>query len=759
MIESDVELTFYMRISQLGQSWDPIKIYAFFINKTIRKMKFSVVIERRKVSELEITSSYQSDSCGYQCGINHLRWRFLSSSHYVAFCIFLLFQSIEMSNVNGSNVLYLVESVNTSKEYVSIIPMSHYGNTKSSGSEAFVSLVESIYKDEIFKDSSFRSSSLISNLQNTSVPQVVESSSPNVPISTKPTTSYPSFSPTVYDNTTFSPSIDPTAAPTTLLPTVNPTLVETSVVIQSFSQTYSGTNLALMDESQESGYQVVIAFSTQNYGPSGGEPNVTTKCVMVHQELSFSRRMSLRSLQSDESYQGTLNYLEVDFEMNWSSNRTDIKTQGYVPAFTKYMNSDEGRNATKANLIGLGIRVTNVENVRLQLPVPEAPPTISTRPSHAPSRSTKSLSPTVAFITEKQHSKIIVRVAAGFGSLFGIFLIVVATIVFNQRNKPSSAGQVKSPRSNSKDDPATNSQDVNQVVTSQSNQNEEISAYTDYLNEMHKTQSNASDVFRNTIVTGTNTSLGFTGTNTSFGVARSMSSISHDEMLKECFNRASFLNGNDLIGIKDSGNPIEIEATFLYATNDWLKRKDKVQIETRRIFLQEIINKMVSLVRYDVISPDDASRSIHCCAALLGLDLEEEIPETAVIVSGMRKTVTTEDLINAFQEFGEIENAAVSPNKRGFGLVRYKSHKTAKIVMEKFRKEEIVVQDVAVTVRVLTSKMNFFEPFHTFQEGTNVPAMYHTLSKIGKPSISNHNGSNRRRLHSADENYSRSKFE
>jgi len=209
--------------------------------------------------------------------------------------------------------------------------------------------------------------------------------------------------------------------------------------------------------------------------------------------------------------------------------------------------------------------------------------------------------------------------------------------------------------------------------------------------------------------------------------------------------------------IKDSANPTEIEATFLYATNDWLKRKEKAQIETRRNFLQEIINKMVSLVRYDVISPDDASRSIHCCAALLGLDLEEEIPENTVIVSGMRKTVTTEDLINAFQEFGEIENAAVSPNKRGFGLVRYKSHKTAKIVMEKFHKEEIVVQDVAVMVRILSSKMNFFEPFRTIQ-GSNVPENYHTLSKISKPPISNHNG-NRRRLHSADENYSSSKFE
>ena len=88
--------------------------------------------------------------------------------------------------------------------------------------------------------------------------------------------------------------------------------------------------------------------------------------------------------------------------------------------------------------------------------------------------------------------------------------------------------------------------------------------------------------------------------------------------------------------------------------------------------MQDTLNKMVASVRYGVLGPDDASRSIHECAALLGLELATEIPVTTLIISGMRKTAGADDLIGAFQEFGEIAEAAVSSNQRGFGKLIYK---------------------------------------------------------------------------------------
>ena len=86
-----------------------------------------------------------------------------------------------------------------------------------------------------------------------------------------------------------------------------------------------------------------------------------------------------------------------------------------------------------------------------------------------------------------------------------------------------------------------------------------------------------------------------------------------------------------------------------------------------RNFMQDTMNKMVSSVRHGVLGPDDASRTIHECAAMLGLELASQLPEDTIVIAGMRKNATRTDLIVAFREFGEIEVAAISSNLRGFG--------------------------------------------------------------------------------------------
>lgn len=148
---------------------------------------------------------------------------------------------------------------------------------------------------------------------------------------------------------------------------------------------------------------------------------------------------------------------------------------------------------------------------------------------------------------------------------------------------------------------------------------------------------------------------------------------------------------------------MEIEASVLCDVNDWLKRKEQPTVDERRDFVEDALNKMVTCVRQGVIAPEDASRTIHGSAAMLKLKLQEELPETALIITGMRKKVTKEDVVEAFNEFGDIEGAAVSPNSRGFGLVRYHSTKSVQRAMERHRTGEIVVQDVAVTIKVLKS--------------------------------------------------------
>jgi RNA recognition motif-containing protein len=117
--------------------------------------------------------------------------------------------------------------------------------------------------------------------------------------------------------------------------------------------------------------------------------------------------------------------------------------------------------------------------------------------------------------------------------------------------------------------------------------------------------------------------------------------------------------------------------------------------------MQETMNKMVASVRHGVMKPDEASRTIHECAAMLGLELASDIPENTVIVTGMRKNVTKSDLEVAFREFGDIDEAAVASMGRGLGLVRFISTASVKRCMQRFRDKEIVVQDVAIMVKVL----------------------------------------------------------
>jgi hypothetical protein len=83
--------------------------------------------------------------------------------------------------------------------------------------------------------------------------------------------------------------------------------------------------------------------------------------------------------------------------------------------------------------------------------------------------------------------------------------------------------------------------------------------------------------------------------------------------------------------------------------------------------MQSLLNRMVATVRYNYIPPEKGSRAIHGAAAMLGLQLAGDLPETAILVSGMRHKAEKKDLIEAFKVFGEIEEAAVAPNFRGFG--------------------------------------------------------------------------------------------
>lgn len=159
---------------------------------------------------------------------------------------------------------------------------------------------------------------------------------------------------------------------------------------------------------------------------------------------------------------------------------------------------------------------------------------------------------------------------------------------------------------------------------------------------------------------------------------------------------------NDLLwGCDENPSAGEIEASSLCEVNDWLKRNDSVSTERRRVFMKSILNRMVTSVRFGILRAEDAARSVHEAAALLSLPLKNELPMTTILVIGMRKTINASQMVNVLQEFGAIDEAAVASGNRGFGIVRFRSIQSVDRALRRYRDQEIVVQDVAIQLKVL----------------------------------------------------------
>uniref|UniRef100_A0A7S1FV97 RRM domain-containing protein n=1 Tax=Corethron hystrix TaxID=216773 RepID=A0A7S1FV97_9STRA len=69
----------------------------------------------------------------------------------------------------------------------------------------------------------------------------------------------------------------------------------------------------------------------------------------------------------------------------------------------------------------------------------------------------------------------------------------------------------------------------------------------------------------------------------------------------------------------------------------------------------------------------------------------------------MRKKCPKEKLEQTFARLGDIENVSVAPDGRGFGLVRFKTPKSVRHAMEAYKRGDIIVYEVEVTVKLLKS--------------------------------------------------------
>ena len=178
-------------------------------------------------------------------------------------------------------------------------------------------------------------------------------------------------------------------------------------------------------------------------------------------------------------------------------------------------------------------------------------------------------------------------------------------------------------------------------------------------------------------------------------------------------------------------NEESMEANALCETHDWLRKNERSSLEERYVyspssvvqmklslklmptfffprnaFFQQMLNRMVYTVRQG-LNPSDGTLVIHSCAAMLGLQLEKDLPNNVLLVTGLLKTRDTTQgrkyLVEAFEPFGAIESAAISSSNRGFGFVRFVHPISVQRALQRFRTSEIEVQDVSVMIRPLKS--------------------------------------------------------
>lgn len=148
--------------------------------------------------------------------------------------------------------------------------------------------------------------------------------------------------------------------------------------------------------------------------------------------------------------------------------------------------------------------------------------------------------------------------------------------------------------------------------------------------------------------------------------------------------------------------------SFLYSSNILQCSPESIILHRRNEYFQEILNKIVISVMFGMTSPIQGATTVHASATILGLDLLQQLPQTTLVITGMRKTNDLSQghnfIVKAFKIFGKIEEAAIAPNNRGFGFVRFAKPSSVERAMRKYREYEIEIQDVSVSIKTLKSE-------------------------------------------------------
>jgi hypothetical protein len=538
------------------------------------------------------------------------------------------------------------------------------------------------------------------SLQGTPVPSpLVMAATPT--LASAPTTPIPTRTPSLRPSTT-----PPSPAPT-LVPTASPTTINSAK--QRFSQSFVVHNNTFFTDNQDLSFGNLLKGYTAIFALSNESSLVTTDALVLTQKFTFAVNNSLTVIES-----------AIDYVMEYRS--LTVNVTGYPDLFLAYVNNHLGKMTTDVQSLGLTItRAMQTQVVQVETVFPTALRTSSPAISPTSQPTTLTFPPTRSPYNPAavQSKSLPVPLIATVTVLGGIFVLVCCVLFYRhtqkgnrrraslQRNRKRYEAKSLSAASDERTTAAAAaaaaklqsaigpSLSNDGSLVSHGKSDEGLDSLGSYSLDGTRNEHDEFDRYKDQNLEELRSHVegnlsGFEGIMS----AAVTKALMGDEDAQP--------DENELLWGCD-GNPsgTEVEASALVEVSDWLKRNDSSPVDQRRAFMQEMLNKMVASVRCGVLEADDASRTIHEAAALLGLQLANDLPMTTVVISGMRKTVEASEVVEALREFGDIDNAAVASGKRGFGIVRFRHPKSVERAMQRYRNAEIVVQDVAVQMKVL----------------------------------------------------------
>jgi hypothetical protein len=516
----------------------------------------------------------------------------------------------------------------------------------------------------------------------------------------------------------------PTQVPTTMVPTPSPTPINFD--LQRYSQSFEVQNNTFFTSAQEAAFERIFEGFTMNFAPSNETSLVSTISTFLAQRFTFTAANTSSVFECI-----------IDYTMEYKS--TTLNVTGYTDMFISYVNAHLGLITRDMQNIGLDItRTLQAQFVQVETtgptvtPAPSVQlPTISPFPTTAPPIVPTNRPTSLTFpptpgpydpSASQSSNRIALPVIVPVTVLSGM-AVLIGIVLLTKKNRTQHLARAKRRRSRHNGDGHGDNevlQDVGKLKSS-------------------ITSKHGIAVVRQggSMISQDNISLVSNGAS-SQSIGSGQFSVDEAKNLQDEFdqykdqnleelranvegNLSGFegimsaavtkalmgdedadLDSKELLwGCNEDPSGAEVEASVLVEVSDWLKRNDSSPAEQRRAFMQEILNKMVASVRCGVVVAEDASRTVHESAALLGLQLANDLPMTTIIISGMRKAVNASEIVKSLSEFGDIDKAAVASGKRGFGIVRFRHPKSVERAMRRYRTAEIVIEDVAVQMQVL----------------------------------------------------------